>query len=126
MSWATLSASANRVAFDRLGSVSATAGAITGRGFLKMNSEMLLGGEVISIDYGFTCEQAVFGTLTYGSTITVDGTNYTVRHEPMRLDDGTWCLVPLALAAVTANNITTLSGLRLMTQDGRYLATAAA
>jgi hypothetical protein len=95
MGWATLSAAANRVAY-RLGSVSATAGAITGRGFLKLNSEMLLGGEVISIDYGFTCEQAVFGALTYGSTITVDGTNYTVRHEPMRLDDGTWCLVPLS------------------------------
>jgi hypothetical protein len=26
-------------------------------------------------------------------------------------------------AVVTANNITTLSGLRLMTQDGRYLVT---
>jgi hypothetical protein len=96
MSWASLSAAANRLAFDRLGSVSATAGAITGRGFLKMNSEMLLGGEVISIDIGFTCATADFGSLTYGSTITVDGVNYTVRHEPMRLDDGTFCMVPLA------------------------------
>jgi len=125
MSWATLSASANRVAFDRLGSVSATAGAITGRGFLKMNSEMVIGDQIISVDYGFTCEQAVFGTLTYGSSITVDGVNYTVRHEPMRLDDGTFCLVPLAKATLIANNITTLSGLRLVTQDGQYLTTIA-
>jgi hypothetical protein len=126
MSWATLSASCNRVAFNRLGSVSVVAGAVTGRGFLKMNSEMLVGDQIISIDYGFTCEVALFGHLTYGSDITIDGTAYTVRHEPMRIDDGTFCLVPLAKAALVTNSIMTLNGLRLVTLSGQYLTTIAA
>ena len=46
MGWATLSAAANRVAFDRLGSVSVVAGAVTGQGFLMQNSELILGGEL--------------------------------------------------------------------------------
>ena len=121
MGWATLSAAANRVAFDRLGSVSATAGAVSGRGFLKMNSEMLIDNQIISIDYGFTCETSLFGALAYGEPIVVDGLKFTVRHEPMRLDDGTFCLVPLARSSLVANNITTLDGLRLVTQDGRDL-----
>lgn len=126
MSWASLSASANRVAFDRLGSVSVTAGAASGRGFLKQNSEMLLGGEVISIDFALTCETSIFGSLAYGDLVTVDGTSYEVRFEPMRQDDGTFCLVPLAKPVLVINNITTLSGLRLVTQDGRRLLTLAA
>jgi hypothetical protein len=126
MGWASLSAAANRVAFDRLGSVSVTAGAASGRGFLKQNSEMLLGGEVISIDYALTCETSIFGSLAYGDLVTVDGTKYEVRYEPMRQDDGTFCVVPLALPQLASNNITTLSGLRLVTQDGQYMITIAA
>ena len=106
--------------------VSVSTGVVSGLGILDQNSEMLLGDQVVSVDYALTCELALFGNLTYGSAITVDGNNYQVRHEPMRLDDGTFCVVPLSLAAVTANNITTLSGLRLVTQDGRYLITIAA
>lgn len=126
MGWATLNAAANRVAFDRLGSVSVTAGAVSGQGFLKQNSEMLLGGEVISIDFALTCETSTFGSLAYGDSVSVDGTRYEVRYEPMRQDDGTFCVVPLAKSALAANNITTLDGLRLVTQDGQYLITIAA
>ena len=125
MSWATLSAAANRVAYDRLGSVSVTAGAVTGQGFLKQDSEMLLGGEVISIDFALTCETSTFGSLAYGDSVSVDGTRYEVRYEPMRQDDGTFCVVPLAKSALASNSITTLSGLRLVTQDGQYLITLA-
>ena len=124
MGWASLSAAANRAAY-RLGSVSVTAGAASGRGFLKQNSEMLLGGEVISIDFALTCETSIFGSLAYGDSVTVDGTQYEVRYEPMRQDDGTFCVVPLAKLALASNNITTLSGLRLVTQDGQYLITLA-
>jgi hypothetical protein len=126
MGWATLSASANRVAFGRLGSVSVIAGAVSGLGFLKQNSEMLLGGEVISIDFALTCETSIFGSLAYGESVTVDGTRYEVRYEPIRQDDGTFCVVPLALPQLASNNITTLSGLRLVTQSGQYLITIAA
>ena len=121
MSWATLSAAANRVAY-RMGSVSVIAGAVTGRGFLKQNSEVLLNDTILSIEYALSVETSIFGALTYGDSVIVDGTSYEVRHEPMRQDDGTWCLVPLSKSALqVSNSITTLSGLRLITQDGRYL-----
>jgi hypothetical protein len=96
MSWATLSASTNRVAFDRLGSVSVVAGAVTGRGFLRQNSEMLVGDQVISIDYALTCETALFGSLAYNAAVTINSQSYVVRYEPMRVEDGTLCVVPLS------------------------------
>lgn len=79
--------------------VSVTAGAVSGLGLLDQNSQMVIGDQVVSIDYGLTCEVALFGGLTYGSAITIDGDNYQVRHEPMRLDDGTFCIVPLVKLA---------------------------
>jgi len=125
MGWATLSAAANRVAFDRLGSVSVVAGAVTGQGFLSQNSEIILGGELTIIDYLLTVPTATFGSLGYGDAITVDGISYKVETQPQRFDDGTFCRVPLVKSAAVANNIATLSGLRLVTLDGRYLVTLA-
>jgi hypothetical protein len=125
MGWATLSAAANRVAFDRLGSVSVVAGAASGRGFLAQNSELILGGEITIIDYLLTVPTATFGSLGYGDAITVDGASYKVETQPQRFDDGTFCRVPLVRSAAIANNITSLSGLRLVTLDGRHLITQA-
>ena len=128
MGWARLEASANRVALDRLGGVSVVAGAASGRGFLKLNSEVILGGEVTVtvIDYMLEALTAEFGSLGYGQIITVGGESYKVEMQPQRIDPGTWCRIPLmkvAAAAAVANNITTLAGLRLTTLDGRYLVT---
>ena len=125
MGWATLEASANRVALDRLGSVSVTAGAVSGRGFLKINSEVILGGEVTVIDYMLEALTAEFGALGYGQAITVGGESYKVEMQPQRVDTGMWCRIPLIKSAAVANNITTLAGLRLVTLDGRYLVTLA-
>ena len=125
MGWARLEASANRVALDRLGSVSVVAGAASGRGFLKLNSEVILGGEVTVIDYILEALTAEFGSLGYGQIITVGGESYKVEMQPQRIDPGTWCRIPLmkVAAVAVANNITTLAGLRLTTLDGRYLVT---
>jgi hypothetical protein len=95
MGWATLSAAANRVAFERLGSVSVVAGAASGRGFLAQNSELILGGEINVIDYLLTVPTATFGNLGYGDAITVDGVSYKCETQPRRFDDGTFCQVPL-------------------------------
>jgi hypothetical protein len=83
--------------------VPVTAGASSGLGILDQNSEMLLGDQVVSVDYALTCEVALFGGLSYGSNIIVNNVNYQVRHEPMRLADGTFCVVPLA--KVDANQV---------------------
>lgn len=94
MSWATLSASANRVAFNRLGSVSVTAGAVTGRGFLVMPGQVLADGMSISSDYTLTTLTADFGNLIYEASMTVNGALYTVRDNRF-LDDGEFCEISL-------------------------------
>lgn len=106
--------------------VPVTAGAVSGLGILDLNSELILGGEINIIDYMLTVPTATFGSLSYGDAITVDGVSYKVETSPMRFDDGTFCRVALIKSAAVANNIITLSGLRLVTQDGRYLITLAA
>jgi hypothetical protein len=101
--------------------VPVTAGAVSGVGILDQNSEIALGGEAVFIDYLLIVQTSAFGGLSYGDTITVNGENFKVEHQPMRFDDGAFCKVPLMKIAAVSNNITTLSGLRLVTQDGRYL-----
>ena len=95
MGWATLSAAANRVASDRLGSVAVTAGAASGRGFLQQNSELILNGNAVIVDYLLTVETALFGFLAYNDPIYIEEDLFTVEHEPLRFADGTWCHVPL-------------------------------
>ena len=77
--------------------VSVTAGAVSGLGILDKNSEMLLQGQVVSIDYALTCRTDLFGQLQYGASITVDGVGYKVIHEPMRVADGVFSVIPLEL-----------------------------
>lgn len=105
MSWATLSASANRVAFARLGSIEATAGAVTGRGFLVMPGQLLADGMSISTDYTLTALAADFGNLIYGASITVNGTLYTVRDNRL-LDDGGFCEISLQKDITDAGLVT--------------------
>lgn len=121
MGWATLSAAANRVAFNRLGGVSVTAGAASGMGILNRNAELVQDGQVISVEYHLTVETAEFGSLLYGDAITVDSEQFVVRQAPMMMGDGTDCY--LLLEKIAANNITTLSGLTITTLAGDPLAT---
>ena len=108
MGWATLSAAANRVAFDRLGSVSVTAGAASGRGFLAQNSELALGSEVVFIDYLLTVETTTFGGLTYGDAVTVDGGGSTTffakilsRYKRLDVPDEAWIReIPIGVGLV--------------------------
>jgi len=67
--------------------VSCTAGAVTALGILDMPSQVLANGMVLSTDYTLTAKASDFGTLTRGSSITVDSVAYTVR-EVMLMDDG--------------------------------------
>lgn len=106
MGWARLEASANRVALDRLGSVSVVAGAASGRGFLKLNTEVILGGEVTVIDYMLEALTAEFGSLSFGQAITVDGDSFKVEMQPQRIDPGLWCRIQLI--KITAEEVPVL------------------
>lgn len=75
--------------------LSITAGAVSGLCILDENSEIILGGQVVMVDYTATCRTDMFGGLQYGSGVSVDGKGYTVRHEGLRLGDGAFCVIPL-------------------------------
>lgn len=121
MGWATLSATANRVAYNRLGSVSVTAGTVTGRGFLRMPSEYVHDGRVITDEYVLQAETALFGTLSYDDNITVEGVAYAVREKPLKVDDGTFCLVLLTKVAAVVNKLLFEDGFGLLLEDSSFL-----
>ena len=75
--------------------VSVAAGAISGIGILDQNSELILQGQVVMVDYALTCRTEQFGSLQYGNLITVGDLSYKVVHEPLRFADGAFCVVPL-------------------------------
>lgn len=77
--------------------VTVTTGAVSGLGILDQDSEVVLGGNVVFIEYLLTAETSKFGSLQYGDEITVDGIEYTVEHKPLLIDDGAFCRVPLVI-----------------------------
>jgi len=72
------------------------AGAITGGGYLDLNSEMIFDGNLTIIDYLLTAQTSKFGGLGYGAAISVNGETYKVEMSPQRFDDGKFCKIPLA------------------------------
>lgn len=108
-----------------LGGVPVTAGAATGYGILEKNARLVIDDNVIDVNYLLSnLPVSQFSTLTFGDPITVAGDLYTVR-EPMSVGDGMFMAVSLERAALpwTGTALGTLSGLQLVTLDGRYLVT---
>lgn len=67
--------------------VDATFGYTTGKVLFDMPDQALAGGEIISTDYRITFKTGLFSGLAYGSEITVDGQDFTIRDVRM-IDDG--------------------------------------
>lgn len=95
MGWAALSATCDRVALNTLGSVPVSAELSSGRGFLSQNSELVLEGQVVMVDYVLSVPTATFGWLGYGDQVTVDGRVFKVIHKALRVGEGMWVNVPL-------------------------------
>lgn len=74
--------------------VPVVAGAVSGLGILDMPGEVIMDNMVISTDYTLRVEASKFGSLGYGSLVTVDGVGYTVR-ESRLIDDGAFLSVSL-------------------------------
>lgn len=75
--------------------VSVTAGATSGLGILDMPGEYVSGGMVISTGYRLLCEASKFGSIAYGSAMTVNGVSYTALEAPRLVDDGVFCEILL-------------------------------
>jgi len=79
-----------------MGAVPVIAGAVTGLGYLDLNSEIIFDKGVTVIDYLLTAQTNLFGSLSYGTAISVGGQAYKVEMEPQRFNDGAFCKIPLA------------------------------
>lgn len=96
MSWATRHARLGRVVNRHLGGVSVTVGAVSGEALLEQNGEMVIDGQVLSIEYLLTNLPAdTFGGLKRGEYALIDGAVFQVRHAPSPVGDGMFCVVPL-------------------------------
>lgn len=82
----------------RLGRVPVVAGAASTTGIFDEKSELVLDEQVVSVENALTVRTSELGHLRYGDAITVAGTAYRVRHEPMRMGDGLLCVISLERA----------------------------
>tara|TARA_Y100000361_G_scaffold120492_1_gene112207 strand:+ start:631 stop:921 length:291 start_codon:yes stop_codon:yes gene_type:complete len=62
-------------------------GSKTGAGYFQSPDEKIMDDIVLTTDYAVLVKTSDFSGVTNGSSMTVDGVDYTVR-EPMLLDDG--------------------------------------
>lgn len=75
--------------------LSISAGAVSGLCILDKQSEIILDGRAVVVDYTAIVRTDQFGWLQYGNAVDIDGKCYTVAHEPMRIADGLYCLLVL-------------------------------
>ena len=74
--------------------LSVSSGGVSGLGILDMPGALTADGMAISTDYTLRCEASKFGSLAYGTSITVNSVTYTVRENRL-IDDGTFCEITL-------------------------------
>ena len=125
MSWARLSAHADRAALDSMGGVSVIAGAVTGRGFLEENKVLVFDDGVETIPWLLKIRTAEFGHLDYNYSVVVDGIAFKATRPPEPLPGSepralSWSMV--RLARTTAISIPLISRL-LRTGSGQLLVT---
>jgi hypothetical protein len=89
------------------------AGGVEGLGILNTPDEYVADGRVITTEYQLQAEASKFGNLSYNDSITVNGIAYTVREQPLLIDDGVFCLVLLTRAVVALS--------RLLLEDDSFL-----
>ena len=131
MSWARLSADADRAALDFMGGVSVIAGAVTGRGFLEENKELVFDDGVEVVPWLLKIRTAEFGHLDYNHSLVVDGIAFKATRAPEPLPGSepralSWSMVRLARTATVAiplvsRLLRTGSGQLLVTGSGRSL-----
>jgi hypothetical protein len=69
-------------------------GSARAKGILDMPTEIVAGGMVLTTDYSLTYRTSDLPGLEYGSTVTVDGLQYTVREVRLQ-DDGVFSIAYL-------------------------------
>jgi len=95
MSWASRHNLLARAVNRSLGGVPVIWGAVSGEAILEQNAEVIVGGQVISVEYALhNLPTAQFGNLLYGDELVIKGATYQVR-ELLRVGDGQFCMASL-------------------------------
>ena len=124
MSWASRHNLLARAVNRQLGGVSVIWGVVSGDAILEQNGELILREQVVTTEYALhNLRSDLFGSLSYGDLVSVNGDSFRVIHEPVKQGDGMFCVAALEKIEAIAMYITTLAGLRLKTLDDRLLVT---
>lgn len=105
---------------------SVIAGAVSGLGILDRKGDVIIDGQIVTVDHSLIARMDQFGNLQYGDIVRVDGETYKVHHEPIRIADGVYGVVliePFTADGLVGTGITTITGDYLVTQDGRFIIT---
>lgn len=95
MGWASRHALLARAVNRSLGGVPVLWGAVSGEAILEQNAEVVVNGQVISVEYALhNLPTAQFGNLLYGDELSIQGVTYQVR-ELLRVGDGQYCMASL-------------------------------
>ena len=77
---------------------SVTAGAVVGMGIMDRQSQVIMGDQVVTVDYALTVRSDLFSWLGYNDQVVYENEVYRLRHEPLKLADGRYSVLVLEKA----------------------------
>lgn len=116
-------------AYFDLDAVSVTVNGVSGKGYLDIDSQVVLDGQQVSVPGMLTVRTDLFGSLKINDLVIIETQQWRAQYDPQRFDDGAFCMVPLSgpfvlQPAFSPGYLTTTRGVRILTARGANLITA--
>lgn len=116
-------------AYFDLDAVSVTANGVSGKGYLDIDSQLVLDDQQVTVPGMLTVRTDLFGSLKINDLVIIGTQQWRAQYDPQRFDDGSFCMVPLSgpvaiPSAFTTGYLTTTRGVRIVTARGANLTTA--
>lgn len=116
-------------AYFDLDAVSVTANGISGKGYLDIDSQLVLDDQQVTVPGMLTVRTDLFGSLKINDLVIIGTQQWRAQYDPQRFDDGSFCMVPLSgpfvlQPAFSPSYLTTTRGVRIVTARGANLTTA--
>jgi len=114
-------------AYFDLDAVSVTANGVSGKGYLDIDSQLVLDDQQVTVPGMLTVRTDLFGSLKIKDLVIIGTQQWRAQYDPQPFDDGSFCMVPLSGAmpsSFTTGYLTTTRGVRIVTARGANLTTA--
>lgn len=116
-------------AYFDLDAVSVTANGVSGKGYLDIDSQLVLDDQQVTVPGMLTVRTDLFGSLKINDLVIIGTQQWRAQYDPQRFDDGSFCMVPLSgpvaiPSAFSPGYLTTTRGFRILTARGANLTTA--